>query len=472
MPGAPTGLLGKLSAERPVLAVGVLVLSSVVLCILGVRESALAQTNDIVSHLAIAGLAVLCLPMTLAALAPERLAPRILFMAVTIIVGAGLMAIAFGAFDVAWVSISPLLSGSAFGLFLFSIALAPLTRNAIRLGVLGPLATLVGVVGAIGYFALQGVLGSPFSASIIAIALAGGVSVGAGIGADFAQYFAKGMDARSAASAAGHGGVAPSVFTIFAGTIFAGLVSFHANFGMADAQIIVSAFVAVLIATMTSLVGATAALAMIQPGEQTAVDENRRRQKFAEAWRPMRKLLPSTTALAASAIAGILLVIAAFEAGIDSALTLMVFLALILGASGLAFVSIRTSLLITALLFLSFVLTNYVYLIFDLSLPALPERFAALTLAALGFSQLTVSWRNAGDIWRNARDIAQNAMCDGLRRFLIALAAGATALIVSASAFSWEEGAATAGYYIIVASVGLVFAPVFMVALSARAQRY
>lgn len=472
MPGAPTGFLGRLSAERPVLTTGVLVLAAAVLCILGVRQAGVAESGVVISNLVFAVLFVLCAPMALAAIAPIRPLLRGVFLAVTVAVGAALTAAAFGLFNIPGVFFSPLITLTGFGLFLYLIALGPVTRNAVRLGVLAPVATVIGVVGGLGYFAMQASLGSSLSAASAAIALTGGVTVGAGVGADFAKYFARGMTPRDAAAAAGHGGVAPAAFAVLAAAIHAGIVTFHANFGQVDAASVFAAGAITLLASVMALAGTTSALALLRPGEQTAVDENRRRQRFAESWKPMRKLLPSTTALAVSAIAGIIIVIAGFEVGIDDAASLLVFLALMLAVSGLAFVSIRTSLLIAALLFSSAVFANYVYAIFDFLLPARPERFAALALASIAFSQITVSWRNAGDIWRNARDVAQNAMCDGLRRFLIALGAGAAAFVAASAAFMWEEAAGAAAYFITLSCIGLLLAPALMVALSARTQGY
>ncbi|WP_425409380.1 hypothetical protein [Hyphococcus sp.] len=472
MPGAPTGLLGKLSAERPILVTGVLLLGALVLCLVGLREADSAESYSVLSNLVFAGLFVLCAPIMLAAFAPERPILRFAFLCVTIIAGAGLSAAALGAFEIPGVYFAPLIALSGFGLFMFLIVLAPLTRNAVRLGVAAPFAALIGAVGGLGVFAIQDILTSPLSAASVAIALAGGVTIGAGIGADFAQYFAKGMTPRKAAAAAGHGGVAPAAFCVLVAAAYAALTSFHANFGRINIMDVASAGSVVLLASLMALVGTTSALALRGAGEQTAVDENRRRQRFVESWKPVRKLLPSTTAFAVSAIAAIMVVIAGFEVGVETPGSLLAFIVVVLCVSGLAFVSIRTSLLIAVLLLLSTLFAHYLYEIFSLPKPDAPARFAALALAAIAFSQITVSWRNAGDIWRNARDVAQNAMCDGLRRFLVSLGAGSAALVASSAAFMWSEGGVTAAYLIIICSIGLLLSPAFMIALSARTQDY
>lgn len=472
MPGAPSGFLGKLSTERPVLTMSVLAIGALALCVLGVRNGTHPESNEIISRVLLGAVAAVCAPLALAAFEPERLWVRLVFLALTVSAGALLSAVAFGFLSDAPLALSPAIAGCAFGLFLFFIALSPLTRNALRLGVLAPVAALVGVAGGIGYFMLQDVLVSALNASVAAIALAGGVVVGVGVGADFAHYFAKGANARSAAAAAGHAALAPAIFSVLAAASYAGIATFHANFGIADAQLVFGAGLITFFAVLTALAGTAGALALVRPSEQTAVDENRRRARFAESWRPIRRILPSTTALAGSAIAGVIVIIAMFEVGIDAPVSLAAYILMIVAAAGLTFVSLRTSILIAALLFVSSVYTGYVYAIFGLTPPPLSDRLAAMTLAAITFSQLTVSWRNASDIWRNARDIAQNAMCDGLRRFLIALGGGASALVVASDAFDWAAGLPTAGYFATLACIGLLLSPILMVALSAHTQRY
>ncbi|WDI31656.1 hypothetical protein PUV54_00450 [Hyphococcus flavus] len=472
MPGAPSGLIGKLSANRPVLATTVLALAALMLCVLGVRHSSIAGAGDIVGRFLIGGIVLICAPLALAGFAPQKRFIGALFLTVMLAVGVMLTVDAVG-----MVSIAPLplprvvvLGGVCF--FFYLAVLSPLIRNALRLGVIAPLAALIGVAGGAGYLGFQGSLETPFNASILAIAFSAGVTVGLGVGADFAVNFARGAPSKSAAAAAGHAALAPSVFSAIAAAIFAGIVSFHANFGIAEAQVVFSAIAVTLCAAVTALVSTTAALALFIPTEQTAVDENRRRQAFSENWRPLRRLLPSTTALAACAIIGVVIVLAFFEVGAPAFASTVVFLALILAAAGIAYVSIRTSLLIVALLFVSGLFAHYLYAIVGLTLPALADRLAAMALAAIAFSQLTISWRNAGDLWRNARDITQNAMSDGLRRFLISVGASASAFLASSYAFEWETGVETAGYFAVSVLIGLLIAPVMMVALSSQTQKY
>ena len=53
-----------------------------------------------------------------------------------------------------------------------------------------------------------------------------------------------------------------------------------------------------------------------------------------------------------------------------------------------------------------------------------------------------------------------------------AMAGGAAGLAAASSAFGWGHGPQTAGYFIMMTSIGLFLAPSFMVAISAPSQRY
>lgn len=473
MPGAPTGFVGRLSAERPLLASGVMALGLAVLCVLGARNHPGALSSELILNFLTAAGLIVCAPMALAALTPQRPVLRILFLGLMVVLCGFLLSAVFGGLSAPLPFTAPkAAAGAAVGLFAFFAALAPLTRSTLRLGGVGPIAAATGVAGGIGYLALDNLLSSPFSGAASAIAMTAGVCVGAGVGADYARHFARGLTPQTAAASAGHMAIAPAAFSVLAAAAWMVVVTFKANYGMIGWRDLVGAGAEVLLASASALVFATAALALIRPSEQAAVEENRRRQRFADGWRPFRRRLPAATASAATAIAGVLVVVALFEVGLAESVSLGVFLILILIASGLAFVSVRTSILITALLFISTVFAGYVYAVFAMTPPPMAERFAALTLSAIAFSQLTVSWRNAGDIWRNARDIAQNAMCDGLRRFAVAFGAGGAAMVAAAYAFSWEAGISAAAYFAIVAGIGLFLAPFLMVALSAQFQRY
>lgn len=443
------------------------------LCVVGVRRAGNAEYAGLISGYLINGLYVLGVPLLLAAATPRRSGLRILFFLVVGAAAAGLLFAADRGFALSPYIFAPpkALTIAALSFFAVLAAIEPFFNGGFRLSLAAPFAALLGASGAAGFLALEGVLKAPQTAAALSVALAAGVIGGVGVGADYASSFARGASPRVAAANGGHTGVAPAMFAILAVCAFFGLHSWSVNYGAVEWPELWGAAGAVLLASVVSLVIGVAALSISKQSEQVAVDENRRREWFAGIWSPIRRILPAQTALAASAIAGILAVVALFEVGLTAPFSFLVFLGGVWAAAALVFVSLRTSLLIAGLLFASAIFADYGYSVFSVSGPGLLERLTALTLTAIALAQLTVSWRDAGDIWRNARDVAQNAMSGGLRRFLLALGAGASSLVVSAHSFGWSAGFDAAAYFLATGAVSLVLAPIMMIALSARTSR-
>lgn len=453
------------------------------LCVVGVRgagdgslggaEHGSAEYAGLISSYLLNGLYVLGVPLALAAAAPRRTGPRFLIVALFALAAGGLFFAADRGLSLSFYLFAPpkALTAAAISFLAVLLAIEPFFNGAYRLGLAAPFAALLGVAGAAGLLALEGLLHTPQSAAALSVALAAGVVGGVGVGADYAGHFARGASTPTAAARGGHAGLAPAMFAILAVCVFFALHSWDANFGAVEWPVLWSAAAAVLLASLVSLIAVAAALSVSQQSEQVAVDENRRREWFAAAWSPMRRVLPAQTALAGTAIAGVLAVVALFEAGLAAPVNFLVFLGGVWAAAALTFVSLRTSLLIAGLLFASAIFADYGYALFGAEGPGPLARFTALTLAAIALAQLTVSWRDAGDVWRNARDVAQNAMAGGLRRFLLALGAGAASLAVAAHSFAWTEGFEAAAYFLAAGAVSLILSPVMMIALSARTGR-
>ncbi len=474
MAGAPTGFFGKLAAQRPLLATTVLALGLTALCVVGVRRSAAAENASLVVSLIRNAFFVVGVPLTLAAVMPRRPLNRGLFIILVFIVSGALAASAQRALPMpAFLAPPPMLMTiSAAGLFAFLTALAPFMQGTVRLGVLAPLAAILGAAGGAGYLALEGLLGSPAAATAVAVALTIGGTTGLNVAADFSKNFAKGAASQQSAAAACHAVIAPTVFAIFAAGAMMVVQTLNTNFGAVEWPVLWGGVSVSVLAASAALVAVTGSLSLERASEQVAVDENRRREWFAHAWRPLRRILPATTALAATAIAGVFVVIAAFDVGLGAPVNFLLFYVIIFGAAAVTFVSLRTSLLIVAMLLASALLADYFYAVFGVTPPSLTDRFTALTLTAIALSQLTVSWRNAGEVWRNARDIAQNAMADGLHRFLAAIGIGTTSLIAVAQSFAWEGGFMAAAYFAATGVISLILAPVMMIAMSAKTGRY
>ena len=196
------------------------------------------------------------------------------------------------------------------------------------------------------------------------------------------------------------------------------------------------------------------------------------RQWFATSWRPFRRALPPTTAGAVAAIAGIFVVIAIFEAGFSAPMSFSALFVLISLAAAVAFVSLRTSLLVLALLALSVILAGYAYAALGIALPSLAARMTGLVLCAAAIGHMVVSWRDAGDFWRTARDVTENALSDGLRRYLFVVGGGAASLFVSARTFDWSDGLDATVYFLMTTFISLLLAPALMTAMSAQFKKY
>jgi hypothetical protein len=469
---APAGIVGKFVANRPVLAISVFSIGLTALAVVGSREAggdgARAATSFIIN-----ALIAIALPIALVAMEPRTPLARMVFFGL-IIVGAG----AFSAASLQMIpglSIAPpplWLTLTSLGFMIYLFAMSPMLTSIVRLGVLGPFAAILGVAGAAGHLAVESLLLAPEGAAAASIALAIGASIGAGVSADFSRFFARGFSRQRAAAAAGHAAIAPIVFALLSVAALFLVQTVNANFGAVEWRIVWAGLTAVMAAAIAAMLAVTGSLSLENVSERAALDENRRRQWFAATWRPVRRMLPATTAIAVTAIAGVFAVVALFEAGFDAPISMISFFILIAIASAVSFVSARTSLLIVSLLGFSVIVAGYGYAALGLPLPAMPERLAALTLGAIALGHLTLSWRDAGDHWRGARDIAEHALSDGLRRFLFLVGAGAVSLFIASQTFQWRAGAGAAQYFLVIAFLSLLLAPPIMIAMSTRMRRY
>jgi len=467
---APVGMVGQFAVNRPLLANAVIIAGLLALAASGARE---AGGLEPILEFSANALFVVAAPLAIAGWQPRRAWRRLCYIVIVVLAAGALIAADLG-LATAWsAEFAPpaALSAAALGHTLFLIALTPLTQNVARLAIAAPVAATLGVAGALGYFALEPVLAASEAAAGAGLALGLGAAVGASVSADFARYFADGARRRQAAAAAGHAGLAIVAFSVMSVAALFSVQTFKTNFGAVDWRVFWAGFTAALTASTAALFAVTASLALAPIGERAAVDENRRRQWFSLAWRPVRRVLPPTSATAAAAIAGIVVVIALFEAGLATPASLAVFFALIWIAAAVAFVSLRTSILVLSTLTVSAIFARYGYVALGLEPPGMPARLAGLCLTAAAIGYMTVSWRNAGDVWRNARDVAENALSDGLRRFLFVFAMGSASLYVSARSFGWEEGYAAILYFMANAFIAALLAPAFMTVLSAHMRR-
>ena len=462
---APVGIVGTFAANRPYLSVGVLISGLAAMAVIAARQ---VGAGVLISGFATNAALMLALPMALASFTPRRSVQRLIYFVLVLAVFAALIVIAMGIVpvDVQMPPVQNLVVGLA--LFSFLSALAPLSSNVSRLGLLAPFGAVVGATGASGYLALNNLLMSDVGAMAAGIGLSIGIGTGINVAADFAAIFATGEKRKHAAAAAGHRAIAPSAFSLIAIASFMAIYSYTDNFGAIDPAVVWAGVTVGSGAMITALVAVTGGLSLSPIGEQAALDENRRRQWFSARWRPVRLALPASTAAATVAIAGIFLVIALFENGVDAPVRLAAFIALIWIGAGLTFVSIRTSLLIAFLLLVSAIIADYALSIVGLTKIAFNEKLAALTLTAVALGHMTVSWRDASEQCHNARDIVENALSDGLRRFLFIAGTGAVSLYIAERSFAWHGAHSTIIYFLSTSLIALIIAPSAMTAMSAR----
>ncbi|MEO1253043.1 MAG: hypothetical protein AAFW81_11950 [Pseudomonadota bacterium] len=465
MAGAPVGIVGSFAANRPYLSIGVLVIGLVALAVIGARAA--PQNAALIADFAIATTLVIAAPMALAALVPDR-GPLRYVSATALIAVLGAVAALDPSAAPFGIAISRVAIIAALILFLFFWALAPHAQNVARLGLLAPFASTLGATGTAGYFAAEAMLPTVEAAIALALAVSLGVGAGVNVAAHFAKRFAAGADQRIAAVAGGHGAVAFSAYSLILVAAFFVVYSDALNFGAIDWPVVLGGVTAAAVAMATALVSVAGGLSLSTVSEQVAADENRRAQWFARIWRPVRLALPTSTAAGATAIVGILTVIAGFEVGVVDPMRLAVFVVLVWVAAAIAFVSVRTATLVAVLLLFSSILAEYALSVLSAPRPDPTERFAGLTLAAAALGAMTESWRDAGEAWRNARDVVQHALSDGLRRYLFIVGVGAAALFASGQVFDWAGALAVAIYFLATTLFALLAAPAMMTALSAQ----
>lgn len=468
---APVGFFGKVAASRPVLVNGLFAIGLMALAVSGANARGGGATMIIFGANA---LYVVAAPLAVAAFQPRKRHWRLFY---GLVVAAALGVLVFADLRPAprWAVFSPppaALTFAAAGFAAFLIALSPIVGNVARLASAAPVAAMLGAVGGLGYAALELRIDAAESAVAAGLALALGIAVGTGVGADFGDFFARGESRSRAAAAAGHASTALGLFSMLTVAALFCVQTFETNFGAVEWRVLWAAFAAALLAGVAALFAVAGALALAPLGERIAVNENRRRQWFRAAWRPVRRVLPPATANGVAAVAFILVVIALFETGFPSPLSVGAFFFLIWAAAALVFVSLRASLLVLLLLAFSAPLAGYAYGALGLDLPDRSARLAALALCAVAVGPLAVSWRNAGDFWRNARDVTENALSAGLPRFVMIMGAGAASLFVSAYTFGWREGYGAVLYFMATAFASLLLAPAMMTMLSGWLRRY
>ena len=469
MTGTPTGFLGKQIAERPALLISVFSIGAIALCVVGARSGADFFVSDAIAGFAINSLVAVALPISIFAWRPNRTTAQIFYFLVAMGV---LGAIAAAPRAAPGLSLplwpSPAMMSIAAFLLGYLILLAPFFSSHLRLSFAAAFSVILAACGAIGYFAISESFTSPLLAPVIAFSVCAGATIGFGVAFDYAENFAKGATRLNSVGAAAHSALAPTAFAIMAGAAIFATVIFRTGLGVIDWSLLWPSFSAILFVLFFAVIGVGGSLALTSTTEQVAVDENYLRRWFSLAWRPLRFALPPSSALAASAIAAIIAVIAFVDASIAAPILMLVAISFIAVAALVAFVSIRTSLLLVAVLAVSGLLARYVYALWNIPVPAVEFQLLVLAVIAVAIVQIAGGWRDANAKMRNARDIAEAAMASGFRKFLAGVGTSAAFMGVIDLTLANAPTYSVISFFVVNAAICLLLLPPMMAALSAQ----
>lgn len=460
----PSGFLGNLVARRPQMIAGILALGCVALSVVGHRQDGSAV--DISYLLIVNLLAGLAAPLVLSVVRPKTISDMIGWTLFVVAIFAG----GYWAHQnlpdhlrVLFPSSFALVTGAL--VFLHFNIIRPLVGGHFRLIAISPIAITLGAAGGIGLLAFAQVTGNSVPLLLI-YSIASGTIIGAGSGFDFARFFARGSSREKAAAAAAHASLAPGSFATIMTAAAVAMLSYRSGFGALDWHLIAAAAGLTAGFCLLGVVCVAGALGRSTFGERVAVDENYTLRWFARAWGPLRRVFPPTTAIAATAIAIILAIIAAFEAGLSAPVTFLVLCSFIAFGALVAFVSVRTSLLLIAVLSVSVFISRFAYSLIGVPLPTAELQIIVVGLVSLSLVQLTTSWRDANLRWRNARDAAQDAMGGGLRKAMVGYGLTAATISVVGHSLSWPLTTDVLSYYLMLVVVATVMSPIAMIALS------
>ncbi|MFQ5564183.1 MAG: hypothetical protein ACE5FO_11495 [Parvularculaceae bacterium] len=474
MERARPGLVGRLAVGRPLLIGVVFALGLTTLAMAGLTRPYVGPHPEILARFAIAALLIIAAPALAAAGAPRGGRARILLLAAFVAAIVGLHFTGRHYLDPQ--AAYPLLDLSALvaalALATWLVALRPAIGGNLRLAAAAPYVAILAVFAALGHVALQNGLTetglAPAVAAALGLSLGLSMTVAVDVAAGFADLFVKGADRARAAAGAAHQAIAPATFAVLcAGSAFLAQYFFPAahEVGLMTVWI---AFAAATLGCGAALFVVSGSLALIVVNEKTAVNENRRRSDIRRVWRPMRRMLPATSAYAATGLVVIGAVLAVFEAERSLTPAVAVFIGGAAAASLLTFVSLRTTILIVSLVTFSHLLATLLYTLTGAPAPDAGQSLPALALAAVAFAQFGLAWRDNAHPRLNAREVAEAAVIQAAGRIFPTLGFGAAAFLVAALSGLWSDGAVASGHFAVTTGLGLVIAPALITAMSAR----
>lgn len=462
------GGIGMLAANRPLLTAVLVAFGLSALSVIGYLR---APSEDVaggvlhVSNFALNGLIAIAVPAVIAALAPESYSRRVVMA-----VGAAASLCALGQVlsfnQTVLTMVHPLAFFTAAGLTLFTLLPRRLFGDATALAAAAPITAILGAFGAGGLISMADAVSMDVVGAISSLSLALACLIGVSLAADFLQLFAEGVDAHQAAGEAAHRALAPSANAalVTVAVFSAGLLPGPQQLSWTWTAIFYAAGGIVVAVSSTLLV--TAATLSLRPlSETVAVGENRRQSFSRRAWRPVRQILPPSSALAFSAILAIVVVVALFEAYYSMTLIKIALIILCAIAAGLTFVSMRTGLFVMLGLFASMVMIDATSSIVGAARPPALAEMAAIAAGAALFGQIALSWRDARNPRRKPHEAAEQAMIDGAYRYVLGAALGVVAFAMAAVSGLWANGADAAWYLAFLSGIGLLIAAPMMTAI-------
>ncbi|MEO0878690.1 MAG: hypothetical protein AAFY22_03160 [Pseudomonadota bacterium] len=464
------GGLGMLAANRPLLTSVVVAFGLTALSVIGYLRSpsqGVAEGLPHVTNFALNGLVALALPAVIAVFAPEKRSQRIVVAA-----AGAILLFAGGQILTLYQDAAPALRAAALytasALTLLMIAPRRFFGDASSLAVAGPVTAVLGAFGAGGLISMADAVSMEVVGAIASLSLALACLVGVSLSADFVRLFASGVDAHNAAGQAAHQALAPAANAalVTVAVFSAGILPGPQQLSWTWTAIFYSAG-GIVVAVAATLLVTAASLSLRPVPETIAVGENRR-QSFARAlWRPIRQLLPPSSALAFVAILAIVLIVALFEAYGATTLIKLALIGLCAVAAGLTFVSVRTGFFVMAALFAAMVLIDAAIGVFGAARPQALAEMAAIAAGAALFGQIALSWRDARDPRRKPHEAAEQAMIDGAYRYILGAILGVSAFAMAAVSGLWDGGADAAWYLSCLSLVGFILAAPLMTAISA-----
>jgi hypothetical protein len=462
-------LIGGIAAGRPLLSSAVIVFGLSALTAQAFKDASVSFGNASIAFMA-ALTAMVVLPAALAAIAPRNFWLRVLYASFA----AGIFLAARRILAQAEFPVGPIdpdvALGVAAGAIFLLCAGAPLWRAALSLSMIGLAAIVLGASAGLSMTAIEsGLSGAVATAGAsLGLAAAAGAAICVSLAARFSRAFAEGGDNFSAAAEAARGAAAPALFAIGVG-VMAMVFAARGDSGslgaaLAAARVSAVAMAASLTAPLFML---TAALALKARTEATAVRENRRRALLEPMLSLFRKGLAPSSALAASAILIIVAIVAGFETATAASAGEYAVVAAVSLVAAVVFVSLRTALMIAALLLVAGRLAHWGG---DLAgFPELTEtaRVAASALAALLYAELALAWRDRRNPRRKTREVVQMALADSYFAYAASSIVAASALAATEAAGLWSEGVEASLHVGALALIGLVAAPPLMTAVGA-----